>query len=146
MKHYQTAVVRASTDAQPARSVNDGTMPLRVILVDDDARFRSMARRILIADGLDIVAEIDKGAEVQEAVARWQPDVVLLDIGLPDVDGLEVARRLQAEAGGPVVILISSRDLAYGRQVAHGVAAGYVPKDALCLAAVLEVLGPVTGP
>ena len=104
-----------------------------------------MARRVLVADGLDVVAEVGKGAEVQAAVARWRPDVVLLDIGLPDVDGLEVARRLGAEAGGPVVILISSRDVAYGRQVAHGVAAGYVPKDALSLAAVLEVFGPAPG-
>ncbi len=117
-------------------------MQLRALLVDDDSRFRAMARRALIADGVDVVAEVAKGAEVQEAVRVWQPDVVLLDIGLPDVDGLEVARRLRAEAGGPVVILISSRDAAYGRQVANGVAAGYIPKDELSLAAVLEVFEP----
>jgi DNA-binding NarL/FixJ family response regulator len=117
-------------------------MPLRAVLVDDDARFRAMARRVLIADGLDVVAEVGKGAEVEAAVARWRPDIVLLDIGLPDVDGIEVARRLAAKVGGPVVILISSRDVVYGRRVAHGVAAGYVPKDALSLAAVLEVFGP----
>jgi CheY-like chemotaxis protein len=117
-------------------------MPLRALLVDDDARFRAMARRVLIADGLDVVAEVGKGAEVQAAVTHWRPDMVLLDIGLPDVDGIEVARRLQTEADGPVVILISSRDVAYGRQVADGVAAGYVAKDALSLAAILEVFGP----
>jgi DNA-binding NarL/FixJ family response regulator len=119
-------------------------MPLRAVLVDDDARFRAMARRVLIADGLDVVAEVGKGAEVEAAVARWRPDMVLLDIGLPDVDGIEVARRLAADGGGPVVILISSRDVVYGRRVTHGVAAGYVPKDALSLAAVLEVFGPAS--
>ena len=120
-------------------------MALRALLVDDDARFRAMARRALVADGLDVVAEVGKGAEVGDAVALWRPDVVLLDIGQPDVDGLEVTRRLRAEPGCPVVILISSRDVAYGRQVAHGVAAGYLPKDALSLAAVLEVFGQTPG-
>lgn len=115
-------------------------MPLRALLVDDDARFRAMARRVLLADGMEVVAEVGKGAEVQDAVARWRPDVVLLDVGLPDVDGVEVARRLQREVRCPSVILISSRDVAYGRLVATGVAAGYMPKDELCLAAVLEVL------
>jgi CheY-like chemotaxis protein len=117
-------------------------MPLRALLVDDDARFRAMARRALVADGVDIVAEVGKGSEVQGEVEHWRPDVVLLDIGLPDIDGLEVARRLGAQEGGPIVILISSRDVAYGRRVAAGLAAGYLPKDELCLAAILELARP----
>jgi CheY-like chemotaxis protein len=136
------SVVRASTDAQPWRRVNDGAMPLRALLVDDDARFRAMARRALVADGVDIVAEVGKGIEVQDEVEHWRPDVVLLDIGLPDIDGLEVARRLGAREGGPVVILTSSRDVAYGRRVAAGLAAGYLPKDELSLAAILDLARP----
>jgi CheY-like chemotaxis protein len=116
-------------------------MSFRALLVDDDARFRAMARRVLVAEGVDVVAEVGQGAAVKAAVEHWRPDVVLLDIGLPDVDGLEVARRLRADAGGPVVILISSREVAYGRQVAAGVAAGYVPKDQLSLATILELIG-----
>jgi CheY-like chemotaxis protein len=114
-------------------------MPMRVVLVDDDARFRSMARRALVDDGVDIVAEVEDGREAVAAVAQWGPDVVLLDLALPGMDGLEVARRLQAEPGGPMVILISSRDLAHGRRLAQGLAAGYVPKDELSLAAILAV-------
>jgi DNA-binding response OmpR family regulator len=112
-------------------------MPLRVLLVDDDDRFRAAACRSLIADGIDVVAQVANGLDVQAATARWRPDVVLLDIGLPDIDGLEVARRLQREQAGPVVILISTRDAAYGRRVAVGLAAGFLPKDELSLPAIL---------
>jgi DNA-binding NarL/FixJ family response regulator len=117
-------------------------MPLRVVLVDDDGRFRAMACRALVAEGVDVVAEVEEGEEAQDAVARWRPDVVLVDIGLPGIDGMEVARRLGAEAGGPTVILISTRDVAYGRRVAAGLAAGYLPKDGLSLAAILELARP----
>jgi len=117
-------------------------MPLRVLLVDDDERFRALARRTLMADGVDVVAEVEHGAAVVSAVAAWRPEVVLLDIGLPDIDGLGVARQLSADGVRSVVILISSRDVEYGRRVAAGLAAGYVPKDELSLSAILEVIGP----
>lgn len=118
-------------------------MALRVLLVDDDGRFRAVARRTLVADGVDVVAEVADGATALSAVALWGPDVVLLDIGLPGIDGLEVARRLRAEGGGPVVILISTRDVAYGNRVAAGLAAGYLPKAELSLQAILELTHPV---
>jgi DNA-binding NarL/FixJ family response regulator len=117
-------------------------MALRVVLVDDDGRFRAVARRTLVADGVDVVAEVDDGAAALAAIALWGPDVVLLDIGLPGTDGLEVARRLRAEVDGPVVILISTRDKAYGARVAAGLAAGYLPKAELSLQAIVELTGP----
>jgi len=118
-------------------------MALRVVLVDDDGRFRAVARRTLVADGVDVVAEVDAGADAVAAVAHWGPDVVLLDIGLPGISGLEVARCLRADGAGPVVILISTRDGAYGDRVAAGLAAGYLPKAELSLQAILEVTDPV---
>src|SRR4051794_897640 len=118
-------------------------MSLRVVLVDDDERFRAVALRALTADGIDVVAEVADGEGVFDAVATWQPDVVLLDITLPGIDGLEVARRLRAEPGGTIVVLISTRDSAYGRRVADGLAAGFVPKHELSLAAILAVTGGV---
>lgn len=121
-------------------------MPLRVVLVDDDERFRAMACRALIADGVEVVAEVENGEDAFDAVAHWRPDVVLLDIRLPGIDGLEVARQLGVEEGGAVVILISTLDVAYGRRVAAGLAAGFLPKNELSLAAILEIAGLAPGP
>lgn len=115
-------------------------MSLRVVLVDDDERFRSMARRALVAEGADVVAEVAGGAGAVDAVRTWQPDVVLVDIRMPGIDGPEVARRLRAEVPGAVVILISTVDPVDGSRLAEGVAAGYLPKDELGLPAILTVL------
>jgi DNA-binding NarL/FixJ family response regulator len=75
-------------------------------------------------------------------VQNCAADVVLLDIGLPDMTGAEVARRMHTVDGTPTVILISSRDPDYGRRVANGVAAGFIAKDVLCLAAIRGMLDP----
>jgi CheY-like chemotaxis protein len=117
-------------------------MALRVVLVDDDPRFRALARRALVAEGIDVVAEVGSGAEALDVVAQWEPDVALIDIQMPGVDGLEVARQLMERGGSPVVLLISTRDQAHGDRLAAGLAAGYVPKDQLSLAAILQHTGP----
>ena len=114
-------------------------MPLRVLLVDDDDRFRTAASRALVAEGIEVVAQVDNGLDVVSAAAQCRPDVVLLDINLPGIDGLEVARRLRTEEADPVVILISTRDATYGRRVAAGLAAGFLPKDQLSLQAILDL-------
>lgn len=122
-------------------------MAVRVVLVDDDHRFRGMARRALAAEGVDVVAEVADGSLAADAVERWRPDVVLVDIRMPGVDGLEVARRLNGLPGDrPVVILVSTIDATSGRQLASGVAAGYLPKDELSLAAILAITGPPIQP
>ncbi|WP_019876239.1 response regulator transcription factor [Sporichthya polymorpha] len=115
-------------------------MGLRVLLVDDDERFRAAACRALAADGVEVVAEVDNGLDVAAAAAQWRPEVILLDMNLPDIDGREVARRLQTEESEAVVILISTRDAAHGRRLAAGLAAGYLPKDQLSLGAILELV------
>jgi CheY-like chemotaxis protein len=117
-------------------------MTLRLVLVDDDARFRAVACRALLAEGIDVVATVGSGAEALDVIAQLKPDVALLDIQMPDVDGLEVARRLKRRGGAPVVILISTRDQAYGERLAAGLAAGYLPKDQLSLAAIMHRARP----
>ena len=124
------------------------------MLVDDDARFRTTARRALLAEGVDVVAEVADGDLVGEVVARTHPDVVLVDLRMPGVDGLEVARRLLVAAADvhgtgsaqgvrtPTVILMSTVDGPYGRQLAADLAAGYLPKHELSLAAIRRLSGP----
>lgn len=100
--------------------------------MDDDSRFRSVARALLEAEGFDVVGEAENGAAALAAASELEAEVVLLDIHLPDVDGLEVARRLAAGDGGPAVVLTSTRDESdFGPEVHQSGARGFVPKDEL---------------
>ena len=87
-------------------------MARTVLIVDDHPGYRAAARTVLEADGFEVVGETATGLEAVFEAARLRPQIVLLDIGLPDIDGVEVAQRITAAADGnaPVVVLISSRD------------------------------------
>ena len=99
--------------------------------MDDDTRFREVARALLEAGGFDVVGEAENGEGGLSAARELEPEVVLLDVQLPDVDGLEVARRLAAR-GGPAVVLTSTRDKCdFGSEVERSGARGFVPKDEL---------------
>src|SRR5688572_24927890 len=85
----------------------------RVLVADDTESIRSLFRRLLIADGHDVVSASD-GTAALEAVQRHQPDVILLDVGMPSMDGLEVCRRLKADPATrltPVVLVTGQSDL-----------------------------------
>ncbi|MFE6160157.1 response regulator [Streptomyces sp. NPDC056486] len=99
------------------------TEPLRVLLADDQTLVRTGFRLILGADGIDVVAEATNGAEAVEAARRTRPDVVLMDIRMPEMDGLEATRRILTGAPGePRVIILTTFDL--DRYVYAALAAG----------------------
>jgi DNA-binding NarL/FixJ family response regulator len=105
-----------------------------VLIVDDHAGYRSAARAVLEADGFEVVGETATGWDAVSAAARLRPDFVLLDIGLPDIDGIEVSERITAGRNGdaPVVVLISSRDGAGCESVFESCGArGFIPKAEL---------------
>ena len=103
-----------------------------VLIVDDHASFRATARAVLEADGFTVVGEASDGGEALAAVSDLRPELVLLDVQLPDLDGFEVASRLMAEDDPPAVILTSSRDGSdFGSLVADSGARGFVPKAEL---------------
>ncbi len=86
-----------------------------VLIVDDHAAFRQATTALLEAEGFRVVGEAANGEEAIRAVALLRPEVVLLDIQLPRLDGLEVAERLAARSDPPAIVLISSRSAAsYG--------------------------------
>jgi DNA-binding NarL/FixJ family response regulator len=117
-------------------------MKRRVVIVDDHAVFRQSARRMLEADGFDVVGEAIDGASGIAAVRALRPDVVLLDVQLPDIDGFDVAARLVDEDAPPVVVLTSSRDSAdFGPLVARSGARGFVPKNELSGGRLAEIVG-----
>jgi DNA-binding NarL/FixJ family response regulator len=115
---------------------------LTVLIVDDHADFRASARALLEAEGFDVVGEAATGDEAVVEVERVRPDVVLLDILLPDHDGFVVAERLAAGPAAPAVVLISSREAAaYGPQIARASVRGFIPKRALSGAALAGLVG-----
>lgn len=100
-----------------------------VLIVDDHAAFRASARLLLESEGFEVVGEAADGASAIEQTTSLAPDVILLDIQLPDIDGLEVANRVIHTAGAPAVILISSRDGGdFGPLIKASGACGFVPK------------------
>lgn len=105
---------------------------VRVLIVDDQAPFRrAMAAVVEQTDGFVVVAQAASGEESLEAAAQHAPDLVLMDVNLPGIDGLESTRRLRAGETPPVVLLLSTYDDADGEMfVEESGAAGYVTKSA----------------
>jgi DNA-binding NarL/FixJ family response regulator len=116
-------------------------MPVTVLIVDDHPSFRATARLLLESEGFDVVGEAADGTSGLLAARALEPDLVLLDVQLPDVDGFQVAAELTGAGGGPAVVLTSSRDESdFGPLVAASGARGFVPKAELSGAALLALL------
>jgi DNA-binding NarL/FixJ family response regulator len=118
-------------------------MARTVVIVDDHAEFRARAEELLKAAGYEIVGSCPDGETALAVIASVRPDVVLLDIQLPDVDGFGVVARLDPPPAGPTVVLISTREAVdYGGWVARSGAAGFITKAELSVAVLAEVVGP----
>ena len=130
--------------AVPHGIADRATIPLvtTVLIVDDHPSFRGTARALLESEGFDVVGEAADGATALEAAAKLRPDVVLLDVYLPDVDGFEVATELMKNGRTPAIVMISSRDARdFGPLVEQSGARGFIPKAELSgvtLSALLE--------
>ena len=114
----------------------------RVLLVDDHIGFVTSARALLTHEGMDIVATASNAAEAIRMCANVRPDVVLLDIHLPDRSGVDVAHTLAERGDAPDMILISSDiDAAAHPEVLSAPVRGFVPKRDLTCAAIEALLG-----
>jgi DNA-binding NarL/FixJ family response regulator len=108
------------------------TQPLRVVIADDQALMRTGFRMILTADGIDVVADAATGAAAVDAVRRTRPDVVLMDVRMPEMDGLEATRRILSgtDPQAPRVIILTTFDLdRYVYAALSAGASGFLLKD-----------------
>lgn len=112
-----------------------------VLIVDDHPSFRLSARRMLEADGYTVVGEAADGGGAIEAARELRPDLVLLDVQLPDIDGFEVARRIAADGPGPRIVLTSTRERSdFGDEIDAGPARGFVTKGELSGSAIADLV------
>jgi len=112
-----------------------------LLIVDDHEGLRRFARGLLGAEGFDVIGEAANGDAALAAVHSLRPDVVLLDVGLPDIDGFEVARRLARVPEPPSLVLTSSRHASdFGRRMTDSPACGFLPKHELSGAALDALL------
>jgi DNA-binding NarL/FixJ family response regulator len=103
---------------------------VRVLIVDDQEPFRLAARMVVdVTDGFEIVGEAETGESSVEMAKELQPDLVLMDVNLPGIDGLEATRQILAANGPPVVLLLSTYEEAeYAPRAAECGASAYIPK------------------
>jgi len=117
-------------------------MTMTALVVDDHAGFRTSARFLLELEGFEVVGEAADGATAITAAERLHPDVVLLDVQLPDGQGYDVAREILARGLDARIVLVSSRDESdYGDSIRDSGAIGFVTKGELSgdrLRALLE--------
>ena len=128
-------MVRAGSRCHPER------VPPTLLIVDDHAGFRAFARAVLESEGFEVVGEAADAATAVTECRRLAPDLVLLDVMLPDGDGFDVCERLTRDGGGRVdVVLTSSRDAAaYSTRLATTSARGFLPKEDLTGAALIAL-------
>ena len=140
--HARDTTVWLPVWARQAASATMDPVPVRVLIVDDHESFRSSARLLLEAEGYEVVGEAETGNSGLSAAAELKPDVILLDVHLPDLDGFDVAARLATGDDRPRVVITSSRDASdFGPLIQRSGALGFVPKNELsgeALAALLD--------
>ena len=112
-----------------------------VLIVDDHPSFRAVAQMVLETDGFSVVGTASDGESGVAATLRLAPDVVLLDVELPDIDGFEVAARLREAGSATAIVLASSRDGSdFGPLVERSGARGFVAKSELSGQALEDML------
>ncbi len=114
-------------------------MGATVVIVDDHAAFRASARTLLELDGLVVLGEAADGASAIDLVRELDPEVVLLDVALPDLSGFDVAERL-AGCRSRIVMTSSRAPSDFGKRLRRSGAVGFVPKDRLSGTALVELL------
>ena len=116
-------------------------MSQTVLIVDDHPSFRASARALLEAEGYEVVGEAEDAASALDAARDLAPDIILLDVQLPDGSGFDLVAELSPNGSAPAVVLVSSRERAdYGSRIEESGAAGFISKAELCGSTLGDVL------
>jgi CheY-like chemotaxis protein len=116
-------------------------MGTRILIVDDDARFRALARALLETAGYAVAAEAGDGAEALVVAARISPGAALVDVQLPDMDGVTLARRLhQADRSLRIILTSTDPTLVVPGVLAQSGTVAFVPKDRLAITDLAPLL------
>ena len=123
------------------------TPPVQVLIVDDQLPFREASRMVVeLTDGFEVVAEAVNGEQALELVAETGPDLVLMDVQMPGIDGIETTRRIRALADPPVVVVMSTHESGDYEQVALSAGAiGFVPKSQFGMDTLADMWDLATG-
>lgn len=115
---------------------------MRALIVDDDEGFRRVAALLLLAEGHEVVGEASDGRSALDAVRDLHPELLLLDVQLPDMDGFAVAETLARAPTGPLVVLVSTRaEEDYAGRLARSPARGFIGKDRLSAQTLAATIG-----
>ena len=116
-------------------------MSKTVLIVDDHPSFRGMARALLESEGFTVIGEAEDGATAIARYRELRPDIVLLDVQLPDTDGFAVASHLTSNGSNPDIVLTSSRDASdFGSLIEESGARGFVPKAEISAEAIAALI------
>ena len=116
-------------------------MPATLLIVDDHPGFRDFMWTLFEGDQFEVIGEAVDGESALRAVRELHPDVVLLDVQLPGIDGFEVASRLVVGADPPKVVLTSTREASdYGSRLREAPVLGFLPKRLLSPEALAELI------
>ena len=116
-------------------------MPTTLLIVDDHEGFRSFARQLFSSEGFEVTDTVPDGESALTAVREQHPDLVLLDVQLPGIDGFEVASQLAESPDAPTVVLTSSRDPSdFGSRLSSASAKGFIAKQHLSPEALAKTL------
>ena len=113
----------------------------RLLIVDDHAGFRTFVATLLGGDEFTVAGVAEDGESALTAIDDLVPDLVLLDIQLPGLDGFQVAERIATKEPHPLVVLTSTRDAAdFGVRLTNAPVLGFVPKHEMSVAAIKALL------
>jgi CheY-like chemotaxis protein len=136
--------IPASCNAAALHPCQHDRMPLRCLLVDDNRAFLEAAGVLLEREGVTVAGVASNIAEALRQARALRPDVILVDVGLGDESGFDLARLLTQDGDGrsaPVILISTSAEADYADLIAESPAAGFLPKSELSVRGIGRILG-----